>query len=156
MVSFPQGYLLHWRPSYQSMLLFCLLLSPVLCVVCCVVVVVCRIVCCLLLLLLLCLVCCRLLLLLSAYPVRMYLCTNSDTSIIRTPVGAQAVLFMEVSLFQSFHWAHVNVGAVNGQSSGVLLKEVAALQRCPLVEVSLCTLHPEELRPICTKCLMFG
>ena len=63
----------------------------------------------------------------------------SETSVIRTPLGPPlTVLFMEVSLFWSFRMYTCQCeGCQMGQSSGVLLKEVAAFWRCPSIEVSL-------------------
>ena len=45
-------------------------------------------------------------------------------------------------------------GMSNGQSSGVLLKEVAAFQRCPLIEASL--YYTEALPLIHTPSIMFS
>ena len=41
-----------------------------------------------------------------------------------------------------------------GQSNGVLLKEVAAFERCPLIEVSLWSIDApvRELDVVCTPC----
>ena len=61
------------------------------------------------------------------------------TSIIRTPLGPQqAVLYVEVSLFQRVQrYTCQCEGCQMRQNNGALLKEVAALQRCPLIDVSL-------------------
>ena len=57
--------------------------------------------------------------------------------LIKTPLGPLLIiLFMEVSLFQRFYMYTCQCeGYRIGQSNGVLLKEVAAFQRCPLTKV---------------------
>ena len=61
------------------------------------------------------------------------LCTFNETSIIRTSLGPPlTVLFMEVSLIRRFVCMYTwqCKGCQMGQSSGVLLKEVAVFRRC--------------------------
>ena len=66
-----------------------------------------------------------------------YVCYR-ETSIIRTLGPQEAVLFMEVSLFQMIQLYTCQCeGLQVGQSNGVLFKEVSAFRRCPLIEVLL-------------------